>query len=304
MPLGKKENQNMANKSLSFALFGNDFQISKSASVKTLLSTLMSHKARIFIDKPYFNFLNRKLDIHLQPDGVFSGEDFSSDYAISMGGDGTLLHVAARIGAKNIPIIGVNMGHLGFLADIMPTEIPSAFDDIFAGNITTESHSLLHIQTDGDQPAGAPFALNDIAVLKRDNASMIAVHITINGEYVGNYLADGIIVATPTGSTAYSLSNGGPIIVPQSSSICITPVAPHSLSIRPIVIRDDSRIELKVDSRTHNFLVAVDGRSQKMTDSTLITITKAGHNIQIVRNPAHKYFTTLREKMMWGADQR
>ena len=243
----------MANKSLSFALFGNDFQISKSASVKTLLSTLMSHKARIFIDKPYFNFLNRKLDIHLQPDGVFSGEDFSSDYAISMGGDGTLLHVAARVGAKNIPIIGVNMGHLGFLADIMPTEIPSAFDDIFAGNITTESHSLLHIQTDGDQPAGAPFALNDIAVLKRDNASMIAVHITINGEYVGNYLADGIIVATPTGSTAYSLSNGGPIIVPQSSSICITPVAPHSLSIRPIVIRDDSRIELKVDSRTHNF---------------------------------------------------
>lgn len=186
----------------------------------------------------------------------------------------------------------------------MPTEIPSAFDDIFAGNIATESHSLLHIQTDGDQPAGAPFALNDIAVLKRDNASMIAVHITINGEYVGNYLADGIIVATPTGSTAYSLSNGGPIIVPQSSSICITPVAPHSLSIRPIVIRDDSRIELKVDSRTHNFLVAVDGRSQKMTDSTLITITKAGHNIQIVRNPAHKYFTTLREKMMWGADQR
>lgn len=294
----------MANKSLSFALFGNDFQISKSASVKTLLSTLMSHKARIFIDKPYFNFLNRKLDIHLQPDGVFSGEDFSSDYAISMGGDGTLLHVAARIGAKNIPIIGVNMGHLGFLADIMPAEIPSAFDDIFAGNITTESHSLLHIQTDGDQPAGAPFALNDIAVLKRDNASMIAVHITINGEYVGNYLADGIIVATPTGSTAYSLSNGGPIIVPQSSSICITPVAPHSLSIRPIVIRDDSRIELKVDSRTHNFLVAVDGRSQKMTDSTLITITKARHNIQIVRNPAHKYFTTLREKMMWGADQR
>ena len=294
----------MANKSLSFALFGNEFQISKSASVKTLLSTLMSHKARIFIDKPYFNFLNRKLDIHLQPDGVFSGEDFSSDYAISMGGDGTLLHVAARLGAKNIPIIGVNMGHLGFLADIMPTEIPSAFDDIFAGNITTESHSLLHIQTDGDQPAGAPFALNDIAVLKRDNASMIAVHITINGEYVGNYLADGIIVATPTGSTAYSLSNGGPIIVPQSSSICITPVAPHSLSIRPIVIRDDSRIELKVDSRTHNFLVAVDGRSQKMTDSTLITITKAGHNIQTVRNPAHKYFTTLREKMMWGADQR
>lgn len=294
----------MANKSLSFALFGNEYQTNKSAAVKTLLDTLTAHKARILIDRPYFNFLNRKLGISLQPDKVFSGDDFSSDYAISMGGDGTLLHVAARVGAKNIPIIGVNMGHLGFLADIMPTEIPSAFDDIFADNITAESHSLLHIESDGDKLTGAPFALNDIAVLKRDNASMISVHITINGEYVGNYLADGVIIATPTGSTAYSLSNGGPIIVPQSSSICITPVAPHSLSIRPIVIRDDSRIELKVDSRTHNFLVAVDGRSQKMSDSTFITITKADHNIQIVRNPAHKYFTTLREKMMWGADQR
>ena len=294
----------MANKSLSFALFGNEFQISKSASVKTLLSTLMSHKARIFIDKPYFNFLNRKLDIHLQPDGVFSGEDFSSDYAISMGGDGTLLHVAARIGAKNIPIIGVNMGHLGFLADIMPTEIPSAFDDIFAGNITTESHSLLHIQTDGDQPAGAPFALNDIAVLKRDNASMISIRTSVDGEYLITYQADGLIVATPTGSTAYSLSNGGPIIVPQTGSLCLTPVAPHSLNIRPIVISDDCEVTLNVESRSHNFLIAIDGRSETLIESTSVTIRKAPFPVRIVKRNGHRYFASLREKMMWGVDQR
>ena len=304
MPLGKKEIQNMANKSLSFALFGNDFQISKSASVKTLLSTLMSHKARIFIDKPYFNFLNRKLDIHLQPDGVFSGEDFSSDYAISMGGDGTLLHVAARIGAKNIPIIGVNIGHLGFLADIMPAEIPSAFDDIFAGNITTESHSLLHIQTDGDQPAGAPFALNDIAVLKRDNASMISIRTSINGDHLATYQADGLIVSTPTGSTAYSLSNGGPVIVPQTGVMCLTAVAPHSLNIRPVVIPDDARITLTVESRSHNFLIAIDGRSQKCSERTRLTISKAPYYINIAKRTGQKYYATLREKMMWGMDNR
>ncbi|MGI6223808.1 MAG: NAD kinase [Prevotella sp.] len=294
----------MADKTLSFALFGNEYQISKSEAVRTLLDTLMAHNARILLDKPYLGFIRHQLGISLKPDSVISGNDFLADYAVSMGGDGTLLHVAARVGSKNIPIIGVNMGRLGFLADIMPSEIPAAFDNIFAGNIAAESHSLIRIDTEGDDVLGSPYALNDIAVLKRDNASMISVHITINGEYVGNYLADGIIVATPTGSTAYSLSNGGPIIVPQSSSLCITPVAPHSLSIRPIVIRDDSRIELKVDSRTHNFLVAVDGRSQKMHDTTLITITKASHNIQIIRNPEHRYFSTLRKKMMWGADQR
>ena len=294
----------MADKTLSFALFGNGYQVGKSMAVRTLLDTLAGRNARILIDKPYLGFIRHQLGINLKPDGVFSGDDFSADYAVSMGGDGTLLHVAARIGDKNIPIIGVNMGRLGFLADIMPDEIPTAFDNVFVGNITTESHSLIRIDTQGDSVMGSPFALNDIAVLKRDNASMISVHITINGEYVGNYLADGIIVATPTGSTAYSLSNGGPIIVPQSNARCIAPVAPHSLSLRPIVIRDDCRLELSVESRTHNFLVAVDGRSQKMHDTTLLTITKARHNIQIVRNPEHHYFSTLREKRMWGADQR
>ena len=291
-------------KPIRFAIFGNVYQKEKSVSVQQLLEILEHRKTQIMMDPIFHTYLTKTLHMELPPMEMIREDSLDADIAISMGGDGTFLEAVKRVADRNILILGVNMGRLGFLADIMPDEIPTAFDNVFVGNITTESHSLIRIDTQGDSVMGSPFALNDIAVLKRDNASMISVHITINGEYVGNYLADGIIVATPTGSTAYSLSNGGPIIVPQSNSLCITPVAPHSLSLRPIVIRDDCRIELSVESRTHNFLVAVDGRSQKMHDTTLLTITKARHNIQIVRNPEHHYFSTLREKMMWGADQR
>ena len=291
-------------KKLRFALFGNVYQAEKSVSTARVMQYLASQGIEMCVERGFLEFLRQRG--HVPPAGVpsFEGSDFEADYVISMGGDGTFLNAARLVGRKGIPIVGVNTGRLGFLADITPQEIELSLRAILRGEYRVEEHTVIMMHADDGRPLESPYALNDIAVLKRDNASMISIRTEIDGEYLMTYQADGLIVSTPTGSTAYSLSNGGPIIVPQSSSICITPVAPHSLSIRPIVIRDDSRIELKVDSRTHNFLVAVDGRSQKMSDSTFITITKADHNIQIVRNPAHKYFTTLREKMMWGADQR
>ena len=157
---------------------------------------------------------------------------------------------------------------------------------------------------DGKPLPGVSHALNDIAVLKRDNASMISIRTSINGEYLVTYQADGLIVSTPTGSTAYSLSNGGPIIVPQTGILCLTPVAPHSLNIRPMVISDDSEITLTVESRNHNFLIAVDGQSAKCSEKTRLTIRKAPYNIKIVKRSSQKYFSTLRQKMMWGADTR
>ena len=162
----------------------------------------------------------------------------------------------------------------------------------------------IQIEADGEPIEGNPFALNDIAVLKRDNASMISIRTSIDGEYLVTYQADGLIVSTPTGSTAYSLSNGGPIMVPQSGILCLTPVAPHSLNIRPITIKDDSVITLEVGSRSHNFLVAIDGRSEKLQESTTITIRKAPFSIKVVTRLGQRYYSTLREKLMWGADQR
>ena len=196
------------------------------------------------------------------------------------------------------------MGRLGFLANILPSEIEDAIDDIYNGNFTIEEHVAIQIEANGEHIEGKPFALNDIAVLKRDNASMISIRTSIDGEYLVTYQADGLIVSTPTGSTAYSLSNGGPIMVPQSGILCLTPVAPHSLNIRPITIKDDSVITLEVGSRSHNFLVAIDGRSEKLQESTTITIRKAPFNIKVVTRQGQRYYSTLREKLMWGADQR
>ena len=168
-----------------------------------------------------------------------------------------------------------------------------------------EEHVAIMVETEGvTQLTGCPFALNDIAVLKRDNASMISIRTAINGEHLVNYLADGLIVSTPTGSTAYSLSNGGPIIAPQAGVLCLSPVAPHSLNVRPIVVPDDAVVRLRVESRNHNFLVAIDGRSEKCAEGTTLTIRKAPYQVRIIKRNTHKYFHTLREKMMWGADSR
>ena len=167
-----------------------------------------------------------------------------------------------------------------------------------------DAHSVLRIDVDGKELNTVPFAINDVALLKRDTASMISVRASVDGEYLMTYQADGLIVTTPMGSTAYSLSNGGPIIAPGAGILCLTPVAPHSLNVRPIVVTDDSVITLNVESRSHTFLVAVDGRSVSLPEGTLITISKAKHSVKVVRYSGRSYFSTLREKMMWGLDQR
>lgn len=226
------------------------------------------------------------------------------DYVISMGGDGTFLEAANKVGDREIPILGVNMGRLGFLADVLPSEIETTLGHVLRGDHIIEDHTVIKLETNGETVECNPFALNDIAVLKRDSASMISIRAYVNGDFLVNYQADGLIIATPTGSTAYSLSNGGPIIVPQSGSLCITPVAPHSLNIRPIVINDTSVIELEVCSRSHNFLVAVDGRSMKMAEETRLTICKAPYTIKLIKLKSQRYFSTLHEKLMWGADTR
>ena len=292
----------MASDKLRFAIFGNTFQGKKSASIQKVIDRLERHNAQIYIDRPFYDFLRHHGQTLSDSPEVFDGDNYDADFVISMGGDGTFLKTAVRVGMKNIPIIGVNTGRLGFLADVMPDEFGTALDAIYHGRYTTESHTAL--MADVKQMKNEPFALNDIAVLKRDNASMISIHTCIDGEYLVTYQADGLIVSTPTGSTAYSLSNGGPIIVPRTNTMCLTPVAPHSLNMRPIVISGDSTVTLSVESRSHNFLMAVDGRSETLTEGTSITISKAPFITNILKRPGHNYFASLREKMMWGADKR
>lgn len=294
----------MTRQPLKFAIFGNEYQARKSTSIEKILDYLVQKGAEIYVENAYYEFLTRSQHIDVKAAGVFEDYNFDVDYVISMGGDGTFLKAASRVGAKGTPIIGVNMGRLGFLADVLPGEVEAALDSLYAGECQIEEHAVIQVEAEGGVLASNPFALNDIAVLKRDDASMISIRTQVDGEFLVNYQADGLIVTTSTGSTAYNLSNGGPIIIPQSSSLCLTPVAPHSLNIRPVVINDTAEITLDVESRSHNYLVAIDGRSERMTEGTRLVIRKAAHTIKIVKQRNQRYFSTLREKLMWGADQR
>ena len=324
-------------KKLRFALFGNEFQTKKSDSAALLLGALQQRGAQVSVERAFHEFLLRHhgsepaMAALLAGVRVFDVLDFPADYAISMGGDGTLLKTASHVGATGVPIIGVNTGRLGFLADFLPSEMEQALDELYAGRCRVEEHAVIQLSLRDEQEfkvqsskslrdeqefkvqgskfkvqgaIGYPYALNDIAVLKRDNASMITIHARVGGNDLVTYQADGLVVSTPTGSTAYNLSNGGPIMAPGTGILCLTPVAPHSLNVRPIVIGDESEIELSVESRTHSFLVAVDGRSESFDEGTQLVISKAPYAVRIVKRASQHYFATLREKMMWGVDAR
>ena len=290
---------------MRFALFGNIYQQSKAAAVRLFMDCLKQHGADVIIEKEYFDFLFANRLIGREDlAATFDGNNFEADFAVSMGGDGTLLRTASLVRDKQVPILGVNMGRLGFLADVTAEEINICVDALYQGDYKTESRVLIKVETDGEPITGYNCALNDVAILKRDTASMIAIRTFVGGSYLTTYQADGLIVSTPTGSTAYSLSNGGPIIVPQTGVLSLTAVAPHSLNVRPIVIPDSSEIELTVSSRSHTFLVAIDGRSCSLPEGTTLRLSRAPYQVKVVKRKDANYFSTLRDKMMWGADGR
>lgn len=294
----------MEHQRLRFALFGNIYQAKKSASIQKVLSCIAKYGADLYVDKEYYDFLRDDQHLDVNAMKIIKDDDFLADFVISMGGDGTFLKSASRVGKKNIPILGVNMGRLGFLADISPDDIERCLEALHNDDFAIESRALIQVEADGKPLSDCNFALNDVAILKRDSASMISIRACINSQYLNTYQADGLVVSTPTGSTAYSLSNGGPIIVPGTKVFSMTAVAPHSLNVRPIVIPDSSLIELDVESRNHNFLVAIDGRSEKCKEGTKITLRRAPYDIKVVKRSDHRYFNTLREKMTWGVDTR
>lgn len=296
---------------LRFALFGNVYQAKKSLAVQKLLCLLEERQAELYIDRTFYEYLANGLQLDVHPKGLIDDDDFQADVVVSMGGDGTFLEAASRVGDKRIPILGINMGRLGFLADITADEIDTAIESIYNDAYTIEERSVLQVeysatsqQGKSSSPTGHPYALNEVAVLKRDNSSMISIRISIDGEYLTTYQADGLIINTPTGSTGYALSVGGPIMTPQSQTFGVVPVAPHSLNVRPITLCDNVEVELSVESRSHQFLVAIDGRSESCTEDTRLILRRAPFNICVLKRPGTSFFRTLRNKLMWGSDVR
>ncbi|MCM1517365.1 MAG: NAD kinase [Pseudoflavonifractor sp.] len=289
---------------MRIAVFGNNYQENHIGLLAGFFSSLASYNLWIEMEEGFYRYL---CDILPEPPGVndlISSDDFSAALALSIGGDGTFLHTARWVGDKNIPILGINTGHLGYLADVQVEEVGTLIDDIVNERYKIEARTLIEARCDR-MPAGTwPYALNEVAVLKQDTASMIAVDAAISGSPVTTYKADGLIVATPTGSTGYNLAVGGPIIQPSTPCLVVSPIAAHSLTMRPLVIDDNSIIDLTTSSRSGAYRLSLDGRSLSLPADTTVTLRKAPYTIKVVQRLNHHFTDTLRTKLLWGLDKR
>ena len=304
---------------MQILVFGNKYKLKFINLVKELFFKLKNQGATILFDKEFANQIQESGLLDISSFDTFDN-DITGDIAISLGGDGTLLATANRIGNRQIPILGINLGRLGFLTDVQAHELDNLDDIILNHKYKIEDHMVLRAEIYYSSPVlgGVPkggggqtphtslteYSLNEIAVLKQDLSSMISIDVTLNGEPLHTYQADGLLVATPTGSTAYSLSVGGPIMMPENHNLIIAPVASHSLNVRPLIIPDDWKIDLKVSSRNHSYLASIDGRSTTMPDTATISISKADYSVRIIRLEGHSFLNTLKTKLMWGADVR
>lgn len=289
---------------MKFAIFGNPSSAKICGHERQFFDLIRSLGDEIAVDSRYLQFLTTTLGLDIPYDSVIENDDFTADAVISVGGDGTFLRTATRVGSKGIPMVGINTGRLGFLADITSDRITDAVTRIHNGDFTLEERNLLQINMKGLPEGHTPYALNDIAILKHDISSMIQIATSVGGTPMITYQADGLVVATPTGSTAYSLSVGGPIIAPGTNVICLTPVAPHSLTMRPLVLPADETIHLDITSRSHSFLVSIDGNSFSCPEHTAIEISRAPFRISVIKPAKGDFFATLRQKMLWGTDSR
>ncbi|KGE15828.1 NAD kinase [Sphingobacterium deserti] len=291
----------------SIAIYGRAFNSSVVPYVEQLFSYLKERDILIYIYSDFYDFLKDQFDC---PDNFllyYSHQDLPKDilFLLSLGGDGTMLSAVSQVRDSGIPIAGINFGRLGFLASIHKSEIIDALDAVFSGNYSLQARDLIEVNGGDDRIFGDEnFALNDITVFRHDTSSMITINATLNGELLNSYWADGIIIATPTGSTAYSLSCGGPIIMPGSGNFVITPISPHNLNVRPIIISADSELSLEIESRTDKYILSCDSKSETLETRTKLYIRRAPFRIHLIRLASDSFFSTLREKLLWGLDVR
>ena len=281
------------------AIHSRDFHSKSSAFIENLISLLHSLGADPIVSDQIKKHLTSPSKSFDHKSGLRN-----VDYFVSVGGDGTLLESVTYAAKQEIPILGINTGRLGFLATVSREETEKAIGMMCAGKMKTDKRTLLNLSSDVKLFNGFSYALNDFTIMKKDSSSMITVHVFVNGELLNSYWADGIVVATPTGSTGYSLSCGGPLMVPGTDSLIITPVSPHNLTARPIVISDKSEITFKIEGRSKKFLVSLDSRFETIDDSVKLKIKRAPFKVKLLQFQGHNHFNTLRQKLNWGIDVR
>ena len=294
---------------MTIAIFGNAQKQATVEEVAHLLDYFTAKKVNILLSQELRQEMNLREYAAFpseweQREGEWcpvGGEPIN--FALSIGGDGTFLTTASCIGYRNIPILGINCGHLGFLADVQTKDVDVILDKLIQGDYTIEQRSMLHVTCSEGGHLASQYALNEVAVMKQSLSSMLSIDTSLNGELLHTYEADGLIIATPTGSTAYNLSVGGPILMPQVKSILLSPIASHSLTVRPLAIPDDWKIDLSVHSRNGNYLISVDGRSQTMDTGIKLHVERAAYTIKLVQVGQHSFTQSLKDKLLWGKTQ-
>jgi NAD+ kinase len=286
---------------MKIAILGKPFD----ESVAPFLQTLLDELAEVIIVEAFRAYMDSHLRLPPNTGSFRRGDSLRGvQFVLSIGGDGTLLDTVTYVGALQIPILGINTGRLGFLAPINPDYIPQAIDALFKGHFTLEDRSLLRVETDPDVFGALNFGLNEFSILKRDTSAMIVVHTYINGEYLNSYWADGLVVSTPTGSTGYSLSCGGPVMLPQTNNFIIAPVCPHNLNVRPLIVSDQSVISFEIEGRATSYLLALDSRSVPVEASVQMAVRRENFNARLVKLNHVNFLSTLRNKLNWGLDRR
>ncbi len=291
---------------MRIAIYGREFNSTVLPYVQEVFNTLEDNQIEIVVFDKFHHFIGDKVKLPSATGFFKNNADLinHADVLLSLGGDGTLLDTVSLVRDSGIPIIGINFGRLGFLASVNKDDIRKAITALINNKFTLDSRSLLRIESENNLFGDENFALNDITIHRRDDSAMMVINAYMNNEFINSYWADGLIIATPTGSTAYSLSCGGPIIFPSSQSFVVTPVAPHNLNVRPLVIPDNVSLRFEVEARSAKFLVSCDSRTETVDKSVKITINKAYFDVNLVRLNEESYLTTLRKKLLWGIDAR
>jgi NAD+ kinase len=291
---------------MKLALFGQFFYPDSGKYILQLVEVLQERGDEIWFEKSYFQLIQKEEILDIKNPNIFENLDRSYDFFFSIGGDGTILSAIKYVRELNIPIVGINTGRLGFLASIHKDEIKETLNKILSGTYYISERSLIEVET---EPVDAieedfKFALNEVAISRKDSTSMITVETWLDEDYLNAYWADGIIISTPTGSTGYSLSCGGPVVTPDTKVMLITPIAPHNLNARPLVFPDHKKLKFKVSGRESFFLISMDSRTHSLPANTTIKIKKAAFTIPLVLLHESSFLSTLRKKLLWGEDRR
>ncbi len=290
---------------MKIAVHGRNFNPPAKPFVQAMFDDLAERQATVVLSKTYREFLDYA-GVRHHSDTSYDAPDAPPDldFIFSLGGDGTLLDVVTHVGARQTPVVGINVGRLGFLATVSPNEIRGMIQALTTGQFSLDDRALVSVQSEGDIFNGRAFGLNDFTITRTESSSMITVHTYLDGSFLNSYWADGLIISTPSGSTGYSLSCGGPVLMPQTNSFIITPISPHNLNVRPMVVMDSCRLSFEVSSRSGTFLVALDSRSHTVDVSTKLTVQKEQFVARLVKLHHDSFLDTLRSKLNWGFDVR